>query len=567
MHPALLVLALQLRATAVGAPEAVRTDATADSVHDARRAGNAQASFERFRRRYLPWEGSSGARCDARVGRFCWWYEENNAPPQPEAEPIVRARAELVALLDSLAVAHPGDDWLAGMRVHYRIEARALSAADSVARGCRATPWWCHALIGYAAHVRGDLPLADSAFALALSRMPEETRCEWRDIHTILPGDARGRYEALPCDARSIIERRYWLLSRPRLAARGNEWRMEFLARRVQSWLAARSVTPQTVSWGSDAEELLLRYGWPSAWGRVAVSSQPFAEPGIVGHDPSPSFSFGAREQLLDPLASAGDDGWEPTTRWSEARYAPLGVRRLAPVALQVARFRRGDSTLLAAAYIVSDDSLVKPVAQLAASLDDGRTFAAAPDSTRRGTSALMLPAPPRLVGVEVADSVSGTLARSRLLLDPSADVDGSRFGLSGLLLYRGRADTTITLESALARAIFGDTVGRAQPLGVFWETYDAPEGGGSVDVAVAVERIDRGFLRRARQRLGIEEDDAPLRMRWTDSRPAASGPTGRAISLDLGNLPPGRYRLTLSVTPPGGAAASSGREIELLDH
>jgi hypothetical protein len=236
-------------------------------------------------------------------------------------------------------------------------------------------------------------------------------------------------------------------------------------------------------------------------------------------------------------------------------------------VALQVARFRRGDSTLLAAAYIVSDDSLVKPVAQLAASLDDGRTFAAAPDSTRRGTSALMLPAPPRLVGVEVADSVSGTLARSRLLLDPSADVDGSRFGLSGLLLYRGRADTTITLESALARAILGDTVGRAQPLGVFWETYDAPEGGGSVDVAVAVERIDRGFLRRARQRLGIEEDDAPLRMRWTDSRPAASGPTGRAISLDLGNLPPGRYRLTLSVTPPGGAAASSGREIELLDH
>ncbi|NUS49013.1 MAG: hypothetical protein HOQ15_15565 [Gemmatimonadaceae bacterium] len=563
-----LVIALQLQTASVAALPAARPAAVeaADSARDARRARDAQASFERARRSNLPWEGGSGGRCEVRLGRYCWWYDETAPPLPPENEATTRRRAELIAQLDTLAELHPGDDWLAGMRVHYRVDARRTDAADTVARGCRSTRWWCDALLGYAAHVRGDAALADSAFAAALAGMDEATRCQWTDIHTLLPSDSRERYEELTCADRAPMERRYWLLGWPRLAAPANEWRNEFFTRRVQAWLAERSRTPHNLSWGKDAEELLLRYGWPNVWGRVEQTGGTYAagEPSVIGHDPSPSFAFAPQEALLDSLASGGDDGWDLRSRYGESRFAPIHVRRIAPISAQLARFRRGDSVLVVAAYATADDSLAHPISRLAAALDDQHTVVGPPDSLRVGTTALRLPSAPRLVGIEVTDTTTGTLARRRMLFRP--DTGGVRVALSDLLLYRPGAEPAPVLDSALARAIPGDTVSRDRPVGIFWETYGLAEGGESVDVAVTVERIDRSWFRSARQRLGLGDQDTPLRIRWTDARSAASGVAPHAVSLDLGNLPGGRYRLTLTLTPDGAPAVASTGEIELRE-
>jgi hypothetical protein len=233
-------------------------------------------------------------------------------------------------------------------------------------------------------------------------------------------------------------------------------------------------------------------------------------------------------------------------------------------VSSQLARFRRGDSTLLAAVYVAVDDSIAAPRARLAASLDDGTTLASPIDSARRGTAFLMLPASPRLGGVEVADSASGTLARSRLVFAP--DSARRRLALSDILVFRGAAESAVSVDSAISRAIPGDTASRGRPLGIFWETYGLADGGETVDVAVTVERIDHGFLRSTRQRLGLADEDTPLRVRWTDARPAASGISPHAISLDVGNLPGGRYRLTLSLTPADGRAVSATREVQLTE-
>ena len=40
---------------------------------------------------------------------------------------------------------------------------------------------------------------SDSAFAAALNAMPPRERCRWNDISLLLEGDARKRYERLPC--------------------------------------------------------------------------------------------------------------------------------------------------------------------------------------------------------------------------------------------------------------------------------------------------------------------------------------------------------------------------------
>jgi hypothetical protein len=562
---AITALALQLQTVAFGAGRPPRPSDPADSARDIDRARSAQADFERARRGRLPWETGGAGRCDVRIVRYCWWYEDGSPITLP-AEPtsIADRRAELLNILDSVAQRRPGDDWVAALRVHYLLEAHREAAAGAAARECRGTPWWCDALLGYASHGKGEDAAADSAFTRAMQQMPEDARCRWSDIRTLLPGDARGRYERLPCDQRAVVERRYWLLARPRLAAPANEWQVEFSVRRVQSWIAQRAASPQALRWGDDAEELLLRYGWPTSWGRVQRSAVAISEPGIVGHDPSPSFAFGPRESLLDTLAGSGDDGWELASHHGESRVALRSLYRIGAMSAQLARFRRGDSTLVVASYAVWDDSVTAPDVRLAAALDDGTSVAAPPDSSRRGASMLRVAGAPRVAGVEVSDSAAGTFGRSRVLYAPS--VARRHLALSDLLLFEGGAEPASTLDSALVRAFPSDSVVRSRPLGLFWETYGLAEGGESVDVAVSVERIDNGFFRAARQRLGLEDKDTPLRMRWTDARPPASGVTGRSVSLDLANLPGGRYRVTLSVTPTEGGPVATSREIELIE-
>ena len=565
MPLAVLAMVLQLQGTAAGSAAARSSAARdVDSLGQLRRARDAQAWFERTRRSNLPWVASSGDRCEVRIGRFCWWYDDQAPVLPPEPRVVTMRRDALISDLDSLASLHLGDDWLAGLRIHYRIDAGRHAQADTAAGACRATAWWCAAVQGYAAHVRGDDRRADSSFAAALSRMDEPTRCQWTDIHTLLPSDTRERYESMSCTTRESLARRYWLLSRPRLTAPANEWRNEFFARRVQGWIAARSKTPHNMTWGADQEELLLRYGWPETWGRVRPSGalSSAGEPGIIGHDPSPSFVFAPREELLDSLAVAGDAAWDLRSRFGESRYKPRDVRRIAAVAVQLARFRRDDTVLVAAAYSTSDDSLVSPIARLAASIDDSVTIVGEAQSARRGTSVVRLPGFPRLTGIEITDSVSGTLARSRTTYAPERA--GAHTSLSDILFYRVGPEPAPELDSALSRAIPGDTVGRDRPLGLFWETYGLPVIGDSVDVAITVERVDRSWFRSTRQALGIADVDRPLRIRWSDSRGAGSPIAPHAVSLDLTNLSAGRYRVTLSVTPTDGPAALSSREFEL---
>ncbi|MDB4886198.1 MAG: hypothetical protein JWN79_1636 [Gemmatimonadetes bacterium] len=551
-----LALAFQLQLVA-GTPRS----AGDDSLRDIGRAHDAQAGFERGRRYVLPWSLGGGGRCDVRVGRFCWWYEgaESAHPAEPAA--VAERRAELLRELDALGERHPADRWISGMRVYYRLEDGHPASADSVARECRAEAWWCSALRASAAHARGDLAVADSGFAAALAAMPDSTRCAWRDISSLLPGDARARYEHLACQERLPVEARYWMLATPRLSAGANEWRSEFYARRLAATLLASAVTPHRLSWGRDAEELVLRYGLPVAWSRIVPAGLSTLEPEILGHDPSPSFHFGPRQALLDSGAVARDDGWALDDLHGESRYAHRAIRRLAGVAVQLARFRRGDSTLAAAAWATADDSLAAPAVSIGVLGADGRARARRLDSARVGRGSFTVPGVPRLVGVELGDSASGTFARSRALFAERRD--SGAIALSDLLVYRPADAEAPTLAQALALAIPGDTASVSQPIGLYWEAYGSDSAGAQVETSIIVERTDHGFFRAARQRLGLADPDSPVRVRWNEARPAADGVMPRALSLDLSTLPAGRYRITLAITSARGAAAAE-REVEL---
>jgi hypothetical protein len=109
--------------------------------------------------------------------------------------------------------------------------------------------------------------------------------------------------------------------------------------------------------------------------------------------------------------------------------------------------------------------------------------------------------------------------------------------------------------------------VARTRPVGIYWETYGVADAGEAFDVAVTVERIDRSWLRGARQRIGLAEKDSPLRLKWNDARPPQAGAAvSRAISLDLANLEPGQYRITVSLGRPNGETTTSARIIQLRE-
>ena len=570
MHVACLSVSFQLQVAVAAppAPQAQRASAghAADSTRDLKAARSAQSTFEFIRRSNLP-EGFGGmGRCDVQLGRYCWWYDEYPIKLPPEPNSIVRRRLNLIATLDSLGELHPGDDWIAAMRVHYRLDGKdaALTAsADTVARACRATTWWCLALVGYADHLLGQAAAAESAFTGALEKMPDDERCKWQDISVLLPSNTRHYYEGLSCEARHAVEDRYWILGRPRFSSGGNEWRSEFYVRKLQARLANQSTTPQAGSWGRDAEELLLRYGWPTGWSKVERMSAVVPEQSVIGHDPSPSFNFAPNEALYDTSAAAQNDAWDMKVRTAEARFAPRMVKRVAPLAMQIARFRRGDSTLVVAAFKATDDSLLAAGAGvLGVTLPDGTTRTVEETGTT-GTAMLRVDHSPLLAGVDVTDTTTSTLARSRALMRPLAT--GTALSVSDLLLFHAEDGAPESVGAALEKAIPGDTLYRERPIGVYWETYGIADQGEALDVAVTVERIDRSWLRGVRQKLKLSDPDSPLRLHWSDARPTEAGEAlSRAISLRLGNLEPGKYRITMALSRADQVAATASREVEL---
>ncbi|PYO05837.1 MAG: hypothetical protein DMD30_13545, partial [Gemmatimonadetes bacterium] len=157
------------------------------------------------------------------VGRFCEWHPNVRDYVVPdEGKNIIRARTEFLRELEKASAAVPGDDWIMGQRIRYLTEGHDTSAV-SVARSCRATKWWCDALLGLALHVAGDFAASDSAFARALDGMATPMRCHWLNLAPLLDDDIRDTYRKLSCAQRELIDARIWWLADPLFMTPGNE--------------------------------------------------------------------------------------------------------------------------------------------------------------------------------------------------------------------------------------------------------------------------------------------------------------------------------------------------------
>lgn len=542
--------------------------ARVDSGKTVKYVRSAQAAFEAFRRTHLPRGESHGGECDVRIGRYCYWRgDESEEDAPPEAPAIIARRLSLIRTLDSVAALLPGDGWIAGQRVRYLVEAERTDDALTAAGQCRAERWWCAALGGYAAHVGGRFDAADSLYEIALEAMSPAQRCDWMDIRALVADDLERVFNGDDCTARERVARRVFWLGAPLWSMSETDLLTEHLARRTRTRISERAASPDGVWWADDIRELVIRYGWSRWFSRNDPAFGSTLDAQITGHDRGQPYYF-------LPTRRAIDDGPAAPLEWSlenpraTSGYSPSYARSLHEMGGQIASFRRGDSTLVVAAWDVRKDSTLVGRELDAALVIAGRDSVAGMSKSSRE----------RAVGhIETTTLVDTGWASLELLahedrragrmrIGLARHADSGRVALSDLLLYTPTEAPVYDLAAARDDALGSKTVPFSRALGVFWETYGLAPQGESVRFELTVEQIEIGWLQRTAERLRFSDPTTATRVQWREVPQATNGVVGRGVRIDLSRLRSGKYRMDLRLETDDGATATATREIELRD-
>lgn len=535
-----------------------------DSEAALRSAQMAQAAFESKRGFMAPRTlGSSHSGiCDEKIGRFCYWYDGDAPPPPPESAEIRNARRHLLVLLDTAAAQLPGDWWIAGQRVRYLVESDRLPEAVAAARACRAESWWCLALEGFARHAGGDDAAADSVYSFALADMPAAQRCRWTDLTPLLDGDLRGRFKRLDCASRTQLTDRIWWLAQPLYSRAGNDRRVEHYARLTMVRMLERAGSAWSSPLADDLRELTLRYGWPIAW--TSPLGEDFDARDVSGHERQPSFHFFPD---VEPTIDRHTAPWTFLPLRPRERYAPVYAKTFTALAPDIAVFPRPDSTVLVVAFDLTQDTLWQGAPpRLAAVLGrDDRTPPVIERDERpspRGVLVAAAPWPATIAGFEVTRDTLQRAGRARVAIPPR---DSGAVRLSDVLVF-DPADLVDSLPQQLPLVlplVHGPAhVTPGARFGLYWEVYGLVPNE-PIETSVDVTPLGAGLFRRMGGWIGLGKQRV-TRLQWHEAAQPERGVAGRAVTVGVAGLVPGRYRLAVTVRARGREVVTS-RELVIL--
>ena len=554
-------------------PVAPTTSGAVSAFSPAVAVRQAQAEFERARRDGLGFSsGGATSEPDVQFGSIFYWNNNNDVPPRPELPEIGQARRRLLQSLREAAMVAPADDWIAGQRVKYAIEAKDFAEGNRVVSECKASAWWCSALTGFVRHAQIDAPGAERAFNAALLQMPVAQRCDWQNIAPWMKKADSLAYLAKNCDERIAFNTRVFWLGKPFAHVDGNDLRNELFARRTYNAIEMGTATVYG-PWKLEFGESQLRYGWPVAWSKqnTIINQRGAMVSNTIGHERTPSHDFMPTDSALRRPFTAKPDDYPFNARYAQMRYAPLyapgGFQELGG---QFVRFRRGDSTLLVGAYVLEGKARYErgktrtaltlergPEQRISRMVKDGQPLRGAV-AVNAGVFRDTL-----LASLEILSETRKFAGRMRTGVTP-IEPDAR---MSDLLLLSVRASDAAsagladiaTLESVLTSALGGTDIGDGQSFGLFWEYYGGP--GATVTISITPTDTASGFRRLGSIfRLGgPTANGASLRI--PDPAQPDGGP-GRRMTLTMPEVKPGRYLLAVQITAPGEPTAR--REIML---
>jgi hypothetical protein len=568
------VLALSLIAALTTAPQGpgpqviVRSPVTsADSTRIVRHAHSEQTAFESFRRTRLPIGSRSSDPCEIRVGRYCYWRgdEQDDKPAPPEEKSIIDRRKSLIQTLDSASRALRGDPWIAGQNVRYLVEVDSIDAALSAAHDCQATASWCHALAGYAAHSGSRFALADSEYTMALAAMDSAERCSWLDIGDLLTDELSERFEKSDCSAREAIARRALRVGAPLYSVSASDLFTEHLSRVTRARIAEHSAAPDGETFADDIRELMVRYGWPRWYSRTQPEFGSQRSPAITGHDTGMPYDFLPALSTLEHAGATTQDSWHLDDPRAATGYSPSYLKTIHDVPNQIARFRRGDSTLIVAAWDARKDTTLIGRglnASLVVFAGDS-TIGIARQAGVRTIGSLVTTAlvDSGLVSLELLAPAEKRAARVRIGIGAR---DTATLAVSDLLLYTPTTTAANTLGVVQDNAFASNLVPPSRELGVFWETYGAMALSEPAHFTLTIEPTDIGWLRKMAESLRFADPTRAVRIQWQEVPQPVNGIAGRGVRVDVSQLRSGKYRLQLAVETTTGKASSTIKEIEI---
>lgn len=547
-------------------------------------AWTAQTAFETFRLQNLPrlfGPFSERQICREPVGRFCvepgdgsgaWLYI-------PEPAVIAEERLKLIAALGDIAARIPGDDWVAGQRVRYAVEAGLWDEANQAALDCAGSDWWCLALAGYVLHRQGNAVGADYAFGQALSRMRATERQRWTDPDLILDGALADSARSLVGLDRLTFIYSYWKLADPFLSLPGNELLAEHLARRVEIQFQWAAGFLDGLPWAADLDEMVLRYGLPDSRIRALGADfdllgfryylgPPYGVPDLLTHYTMPA------ADLLPPFDEMvpGRGEWNRPLSRPRAGYRVLAgdasVEWIPDLSHQTAVFRRGSAVAVVATFDLPAHGFA-PDARVDAGLVmlplDNPLLT--PVTTRvegftgPGPLALIVEPRPALMSLEVSVPSEGAVGRVRRELSIQPFRVGS-VGISDILLYEAAVQRPDSLVDAIAAALPSNRVRPGQEVGVYWEMYGLDPGREpSVSMSLRLISAETGVVQQIGRVLGVSPTQTTTEIRWEEEtvrRPQLS----RTLTLTIPDLPVGTHVLELSMEVEGSPPFVVRKEI-----
>ena len=539
----------------------------ADSARIVRHVRSEQTAFESFRRTRLPLGYRSSDPCEIRVGRYCYWRgdEQDDKPPPPEEKSIVDRRNALIHTLDSASRTLRGDSWIAGQTVRYLVEVDSTEAALAAARSCKASASWCHALAGYAAHSGSRFALADSEFSIALAAMDSSERCAWLDIRDLLTDELSERYEKADCAGRQAMARRALRVGAPLYSVATSDLLTEHLSRVTRARIAERSAAADGETWADDVRELMVRYGWPRWYSRTQPDFGSQRPPSIIGHDVGMPYNFIPALATLEHVGATTQDAWHLDDPRAATGYAPSYLKTIHEVPNQIARFRRGDSTLIFAAWDARKDTTLigRPLDAALVVLAGDSVSATARQSNVRTVGSLTTTTliDSGLVSLELLAPAEKRAARIRIGV---AARDTAALAVSDLLLYSPTSANVTALAAIQDNAFASNVVPPSRELGAFWETYGVMGLTEPARFTLTIEPTDVSWLRRMAETLRFADPTRALRIQWQEVPQTINGIAGRGVRVDVSQLRSGKYKLQLAVETTGEKTSSTTREIEV---
>lgn len=180
------------------------------------------------------------------------------------------------------------------------------------------------------------------------------------------------------------------------------------------------------------------------------------------------------------------------------------------------------------------------------------------------GAFQLQVPNGHYVIGIEAFESAERRAWRERHGVWQEALVPGLA-AISDLLVLEGGGGLPNSLDQAIPTAMSAVHISAGAAFQVAWELYGLRIGE-SATVRIGVDDADPGLLRRLGELVRLVGPDDPVVMTWEEAGPDVLGTVFRAVEINLPELAPGDYSLTVEVQLPGREPMTVTRAITIVE-